>query len=206
MKFVEVKYTGKLKDGKVFDTTEEKTAKNNNIYNEKGKYGPVVVCLGQGHLVKGLEDELKDKKPGKYKIELEAKNAFGERKPKLMQLIPTNKLKQNNVNPVPGLQLNIDGMLATIKTVSGGRTIVDFNHPLAGKDVVYEVEILREVNDDKEKAKAILELEAQLKPNVEIKDKDLIIKDIPKEAQEPIKKRLKEFIDKNIVFQENKSS
>ncbi len=205
-KFIEVEYTGKIKDGDVFDTTDEKVARNKNIYNEKGKYGPVVVCLGQGHLIKGLEEQIKGNKPGSYTVELKSENAFGKRESNLLQLIPTNKLKQSNINPVPGLQLNVDGTLAIIKTVSSGRTIVDFNHPLAGKDIVYEIKILKEVIDEVEKVKSILELEARVKPNVELKDNKLVIKGIKNEAQEVIKKRLSEFIDKEIAFEENKSS
>lgn len=205
-RFIEVEYTGKLADGTVFDTTDEKTAKEAKIHNPKGKYGPVIVCLGAGHLLKGLEDDLKEKKEGKYTISLTAEKAFGKKDPKLIQLIQTKKLLENNIKPFPGLQLNIDGTLATIKTVSGGRTMIDFNHPLSGKDVVYEITVKRDVIDDAEKAKSILELEAGISSKVELSGNDLVIKGIEKQLQETVKKRLSEFIDKNLVFAEDKSS
>jgi len=204
--FIEVEYTGKLEDGTVFDTTDEALAKEKGIHNENGQYGSVVICLGQGHLLAGLDDEMEGKEPGKYSFELPAEKAFGKRDGKLIQLIPTSKLTKNNIQPIPGLQLNIDGMIATIKTVSGGRTIVDFNHPLAGKDVSYDIEIKGIVTDAVKKAKALLSLELRIKPEVEEKEGKIVIKDIPEQVQEPLKKRLSEFIDKDIVFLKDKSS
>jgi len=205
-KFIEVEYTGTLKDGMVFDTTDEKVAKEHDIHNPNMTYGPLTVCIGEGHLIKGLEDEVKDKKEGKYTVELEAEKAFGKRDGKLLQLVPLKKFTEQNIKPFPGLQLNIDNTMAVVKTVSGGRCIVDFNHPLAGKDIKYEIEIKREVTDELEKVKGLLEVEMRAKPEVKIKDNTISIKGIKKDFQEPVKKRLEEFVDKKIVFEEDKSS
>jgi FKBP-type peptidyl-prolyl cis-trans isomerase SlyD len=204
--FVEVEYTGRLADGSVFDTTDEKIAKDSGLFREKSKYGPVVVCLGAGHLVKGLEDELKGKGAGTFVVSLSADKAFGRKDVRLVQLVPMKKLADSNIRPFPGLQLNIDGALATVKAVSGGRVMVDFNHPLAGRDVVYEVKIIRGVSDDAEKAKAVFELEAGMSVKVEKKGGGLIVKGVKKEFWDVVKKRLSEFIDTNIVFEEDKSS
>jgi len=206
-RFIEIKYTGRIKDGEVFDTTDKKVAEENNIYNPKTRYGPAIVCLGEQHLIKGLDEALKDKKEGKYTIEVDAENGFGKRDAKLIQLIPTQKLKENNIRPFPGLQLNVDGQIATVKSVSGGRCMVDFNHPLSGKDLIYEVEILRDVEDDVEKVKSILEIEAKLKPEV-IKEKDeiVLIGKLPDNIKDIIKKRLSELIDTKISFKDDKSS
>jgi FKBP-type peptidyl-prolyl cis-trans isomerase 2 len=153
--FVEIEYTGRLKDGGlVFDTTHANVAKEQGL-PESARYGPVVVCMGQGQLLKGLEDELAGKEPGSYTIELPADKAFGKKNAKLIQMIPTKKFLDQKIQPVPGLQLNIDGMLCTIRQVTGGRVMVDFNHPLAGKEIVYEVKINRIVTDKKEQLKAV---------------------------------------------------
>lgn len=120
-KFIEVEYTGRIKEGDVFDTTDEKVAKENNLHNPSLTYGPIVICLGEGHLIKGLEEEIKDKKEGTYTVDLTSDNAFGKRDAKLLQLVPLSKFTQQNIKPFPGLQLNIDNMMATVKTVSGGR-------------------------------------------------------------------------------------
>ena len=65
--FIELDYTGRLKDDKiVFDTTVEETAKASNVYNDKFKYKPTIICVGEAHLIKGLDDFLIGKNPGKY--------------------------------------------------------------------------------------------------------------------------------------------
>lgn len=206
-RFIELEYTGKIKDGNVFDTTNEKVATENGILNPSTKYGPITICLGEGHMIKGLDEELIDKKEGNYTIEVECEKAFGKRDGKLIQLIPTQKLKQNNIKPYPGLQLNVDGTIATVKTVSSGRCMVDFNHPLSGRDLVYDIKILRDVTDKVEQAKAILNIEAHLKPEIVEKDGNLeIIGKIPEETKKTIEKRLSELIDAKISFKDDKSS
>tara|TARA_Y100000310_G_scaffold341568_1_gene441124 strand:- start:1088 stop:1702 length:615 start_codon:yes stop_codon:yes gene_type:complete len=198
--FIEVTYTGKLDSGEVFDTTDVEVAKKEGIFNENTTYGPVIACLGEGHLLKGLEEYLEGKEEGKHTIALDAEHAFGKRQGKLLQLVPTQKLVKAGIKPYPGLQLNMDNMLATVKTVSGGRTIIDFNHPLAGRDVSYEVEVKRVVSDDKEKIKGILSLEFRQNASVEEKDGKIVVKGVKKEVQELAKKRVNEIVKKDITF------
>jgi len=162
--FVEIEYTGKIKeDNIVFDTTSEKIAKENNMFNENVDYGPVVVCVGQEHVLKGIDNVLVGKEPGEFKIDLKPEEAFGKKDAKLIQLIPSSKFKQQKIQPVPGLQVNIDGIFGIIKTASGGRTLVDFNHPLSGKELSYDVKVNKIVNDDNEKVKAYLKLVYSIK-------------------------------------------
>ena len=198
--FVEVEYTGRIKeDNFIFDTTNEKVAKENNVHNENVTYGPVVICLGEGHVLKGLEEQLIDKELEKeYTIELTAEKAFGKKDAKLIQLIPTSKFSQQNIRPIPGLQLNIDGLLGTIKTVSGGRTLVDFNHPLSGKDVIYKTKINKIITDDKEKIEAFIKLSLNLKElNVKIENSTAKItfkKELPKQVSEKLSEKIKELV------------
>tara|TARA_Y100000310_G_scaffold94955_1_gene92806 strand:- start:40626 stop:41291 length:666 start_codon:yes stop_codon:yes gene_type:complete len=197
--FIEIEYTGKLKeDNAVFDTTSEKVAKENNLDLHTG-YEPVVVCIGEEQLLKGLDKNLEGKEIGKeYDFDIKPEDAFGSKNAKLIQLIPTSKFKQQNIQPMPGMQLNIDGVVGTIKTVSGGRTLVDFNHPLAGKDLSYNVKINKKVTDDKEKLKGYLKLSLGTKDfEVELNNGDAKVKlknDIPKEAQETLSKKITEII------------
>src|SRR3989344_1222392 len=137
--FVEIEYTGRLKESNaVFDTTQEKVAKENDLYDKNADYSPLIICVGENHILRGLEEQMIGKETGKeYAFEVSSDNAFGRKDPKLIQLVPTNKFRQQNIQPFPGLQLNIDGVFGVVKTVSGGRCLVDFNHPLAGKDLVY---------------------------------------------------------------------
>ncbi|MEM4240368.1 MAG: peptidylprolyl isomerase [Candidatus Woesearchaeota archaeon] len=202
--FVEIEYTGRLKDsGIVFDTTDEKVAKEHEL--PKAQYGPVVIIIGQGQLLKGLEEQIAGKEPGTYKIELAAEKAFGKKNAKLIQMVPASKFVQQKIQPVPGLRLNIDGMLCTIIQVTGGRVMVDFNHPLAGRDVVYELKVNKVVTDKKEQLKAVFAMLLNLAPEkMEIegsKAKVEIKQELPKEIVPELQKKIKELtgIDSEIV-------
>ncbi|GAG16317.1 unnamed protein product, partial [marine sediment metagenome] len=156
--FVEIEYTGKLKEENIiFDTTDEKIAKENKLHNHD--YGPVTICVGEEQLLKGLDKNIEGKETGKeYDFDINPEDAFGKKNAKLIQLIPTNKFKQQKIQPMPGMQLNIDGVVGTVKTVSGGRTLVDFNHPLSGKELSYKIKINKKITDDKEKLSSYLKL------------------------------------------------
>ena len=192
--FIEIEYTGKTKEeNHVFDTTDEKVAKDSDIYNEKSEYAPSIVCIGENHILKGLDDQLIGKDIGKeYEISLSPENAFGRKDGKLIQLIPSKKFLQQRIQPMPGLQVNIDGTYGTIKTVSGGRCLVDFNHPLSGRELLYKVKINRIVEDNSEKLKALLKIHLYIKDaevdasgdtaNIKLKQ------ELPKEVQEEFKK------------------
>ncbi|MBI4452609.1 peptidylprolyl isomerase [Candidatus Woesearchaeota archaeon] len=192
--FVEINYTGRTKDDNaIFDTTEEDVAKKEGVYDKSSHYHPAVICLGENMMLKAVEDWLIGKETGKeYQIEVKAEDAFGKKNAKLLQMIPLNKFRQQNIQPVPGLQLNIDGMFGVVKTVGGGRCYVDFNHPLAGKDLVYSINIKRIIEDDSEKLKSFLELHFHMHDaQVELKEGKAIVKskhDMPKEALEELKK------------------
>jgi len=194
--FVELEYTGRIKEGLiVFDTTNEKVAKENNIHSPQGTYGPVIVCLGQEQLLKGLEDELEGKEPGKdYTFELPPEKAFGKKNAKLIRMIPYSAFKKQGVEPQPGMQVNVDNMIGIIKTATGGRCLVDFNNPLAGRDVIYEVKVNKIVTDDKEKIKSFIKLSLNLK-EAEVKVSDgkaeiKLEKEIPEEIQKIIKDKM----------------
>ncbi len=198
--FVEVEYTGKLKDeGLVFDTTDEKTAKEAGIHNEQMNYGSVVICVGQAQLLKGLDNALADKELNNdYSVDISAEDGFGKKNAKLIQLIATSKFKKEGINPMKGMQVNVDGVLCTIKTVSGGRTLVDFNHPLSGKELVYSFKIKRVVEDDAEKVKEYLKVSLSMK-NVETKLENgkltaTLEEEISDEAKEKLGNKVKELI------------
>src|SRR3989344_5069538 len=109
--FVEIEYTARTKeDNAIFDTTQEDVAKKEGVLDKNTHYHPAIICLGENMMMKAVEDYLVGKETGKsYKIEIGADNAFGKKDAKLLQMIPMNKFRQQNIQPVPGLQLNIDG-------------------------------------------------------------------------------------------------
>jgi len=155
--FAEIEYTGRIKDsGAVFDTTSTEAAKAGNIFDANARYGPVVVCIGEGQLLKGLEKGLAGKGTGSYHFTVSAEEGFGKKNAKLVQLVPASKFRQNSIAPFPGLQVNVDGVFGIVKAVSGGRIMVDFNHPLSGKELDYEISVRRLVTDTYEKLDSLL--------------------------------------------------
>ena len=126
--------------------------------------------------LKGIDDFLIGKEPGKYEVELSPEKAFGKRNSSLIQLIPMKVFQGQNTQPVPGAMFNFDGRPARILTVSGGRVMADFNNPLAGKEVVYNVNAKRKVEDLNEKIKALIDFFFRKELEFEIKDKKIILK------------------------------
>lgn len=202
--FIELDYVARTKDdNKIFDLTNEKTAKENNLYQENKTYSPVVICLGHKDVISGLDKELINKDLGKHVIEVKSEDAFGKRLANLIKLVPTNIFIKQNIKPFPGLHVNLDNIYGVILTVSGGRTIVDFNHPLSGKDLVYEVNIIRIVTKLEEKIQSVLNL---VKKDIKfsINEHKLIVylklnEEQSKELKDELKKRIPEL--KEIEFE-----
>jgi len=211
--FIEISYTAET-DGIIFDTTDKEVAKNSGIRPEHAH--PIIICLGHGFILAGLEKELVGKNVGeKSVISLDARNAFGMKNPKLIQLVPLSVFKQHNVQPAQNMQINIDGALGIVKSVSSGRVVVDFNHPLSGKNVVYQVEIKRKIENKVEQVKAILHMfgiTEEIVSGVSYDDKkdmvNIVMKDaVPQDATIPLAKKINEMVKvKSIEFSSDKSS
>ncbi len=172
MRVVKINYTLiSAQDGKILDSTVEKVAKENGFYNKDYKYGPVAIILGEKELLPALEERVKEMKAGEKKeFVLKPEEAFGERKPELIRVIPEKDFKEKNIPLAPGIVVRIGNSFGVIQSINSGRVRVDFNHPLAGKDVKYVVEIVEEVKEPK----SILEILKQKlfgSNQPEIKDK-----------------------------------
>ena len=200
--FIAIDFIARIKgSNKIFDLTKQDIAKKEGIYQENKEYRPLVVCLGAGHLLKGLDKALTGAEINKQlEIEVLPEDAFGKRNSKLIKLTSLKQFKDKGVTPVPGLQLGIDGAIATIRSVSGGRVIIDFNHPLAGRTLLYDVKIVKKITDTKEKISGLIHLITELKESdysLNITDKEIKIdikKDMPKDAVEIIKKHVTKFV------------
>ena len=163
--FVKIDYVGTVKaTGQIFDLTEEKVAKKEGIYDEKAKYEPATIVLGARHLVKGLDAKLEDKETGKsYTIEIGPDEGFGARSGDLVKVFPRFKFKDHKGPLYPGAQVQLQGINGIVSSVSGGRVRVDFNHPLAGKDLEYKVKIIGKVSSKKEQVECLLSLHSPFK-------------------------------------------
>ena len=187
--FIEIEFTGKIQGGDIFDSNIKKDIDKAGL---KTPAKPFAFALGQGMFLKAIDEFLTGKETGKnYNLKLEAKDAFGLREPKLMQIIPMNIFKQHKLNPIPGAMFNFDGRVAKILSVSGGRVRVDFNNPLAGKDVEYDIKVLRKLDKQDEKIKAFNDFLFKKDFKFEIKDKKLIMS-----VDKPLAKFVEMFKDK----------
>lgn len=186
--FIEIEFTGKNGEGKIFDSNIKEDLDKSNI---KGNPKPFIFCLGKEMFIKGIDEFLIGKKIGEYEIPLSPEKAFGKRNPELIRMVPLNNFTQHKINPIPGSMFNFDGKIAKILTVSGGRVVVDFNNPLAGKNVTYFVRILRKVEDKKEQVEALNDFFFKQKLDFKIEEKKLIIN-----PPEKIKNFIEMFKDK----------
>ena len=130
---IKVNYTGKLSNGQIFDTSEGKE--------------PIEFVLGQGRLIPGFEKGLIDMKLNEKKtIEIEKDQAYGDVNYNLIQEIKKTDLPQD-MEPKVGMGLvskspdgkEINLMVVEVKDES---IVIDGNHPLAGHDLIFDVEVV----------------------------------------------------------------
>ena len=184
--FVYVDFVGRVKDtGEVFDSTNEELAKKEKIYNPKARYTPIPIIVDAGFVLQTLDDTLKEMKVGEKKtVELPPEKAFGERRIDYIRLLPLSVFKQQNIIPTPGNFVTIDKLQGKVISIDGCRVKIDFNHPLAGKTLEYEIEIKGEIKDLTEKIKSIIKYYT----GIEAAEVEISVKE--KEAEITFKKRI----------------
>jgi peptidylprolyl isomerase len=155
--FLLVNFTLKVKEsGETVDTTYDAVAKDAHLHRHDATYGPRFIILGEGWLPKGLEDSLVGADIGKQTtVELPPEKGYGARDPAKMRLVPLRRFREQGV-PNPGAQIELDGRPAVVRAVGAGRVQVDYNHPLAGRTLIYDVSIEKVVEDDNEKVLNII--------------------------------------------------
>jgi len=200
--FVEIQYVGKIKEtGKIFDVTDEIKAKQANVYNEGNKYGPIQMIVGAGHVIKGLDESLLDIEVGETKsFDIIPEKGFGRRDSSLLQIMHLNDFKKHGIFPRAGLKIEINGHWATVRSVSSGRVKLDFNHPLAGKSLLYEVTVLKKIEDLTEKINSILMVRA---PGIDVSSQKITFEEEKvnielKGINPPYRASLEEFIKSDI--------
>ena len=130
---VEVHYTGTLSNGQVFDSSLDRE--------------PLKFTLGQGQLIPGFEAGIIDLKVGDKKtIQIPCAEAYCERHDEMMHEVQKSQLPQE-IKPEVGMPLVSQGpegqeMHFIIAEVKEESIIVDGNHPLAGKDLTFEIEVV----------------------------------------------------------------
>jgi len=164
--FILANYTCKVKEsGEVVETTIESVAKEAGLHHEHGHedekkehvYEPMFLIPGEGWVPKGLDEGFVGLEVDKTTtLEISPEKAYGTRDPSKLKLLPLRRFKKEGFEPAPGMQVEIDRKPAMIRSVGAGRVQVDFNHPLAGKTLVYDVKVEKILESKQDKARAII--------------------------------------------------
>jgi peptidylprolyl isomerase len=156
--FILLHYTGRTEDtGEVFDTTDEEEAKRAGIYSKERAYGPRLIIVGEGGLPRGLENRLEGLRVGEEReIAIPPEEAYGERNPDNVRMVPYRLLRSKGITPVVGARVEVDGRAATVRSIGAGRVQLDYNHPLAGRRLVYRVRVAKRLEADEEKIRALI--------------------------------------------------
>lgn len=129
---VTVNYTGKFEDGTVFDTSMVEGRE------------PIKTKLGEGNLISGFENGLIDMGVGEKKtITINPADAYGEYNEQMIQEVPKTQMPGE---VEVGITLQADTQMGTInfvvKEVKEETVVLDANHPLAGKTLVFDLELV----------------------------------------------------------------
>lgn len=156
--FLLVEHTAKVKEtGKIFDTTYEDVARKEGFHKEGEIYEPKLIVVGEGWVLKALDDNLPALMQNKMKtIEISPDQAFGPRDPEKLKMVPLRRLRDKGLTPRLGAQIEYDKKLATVRTLGAGRVQLDFNPPLAGKTLVYEVNVKKKLRTQEERIHALV--------------------------------------------------
>ncbi len=129
---VKVHYTGKLGDGSVFDSSTGKE--------------PLAFTLGEGQMIPGFEQAVMGMTVGEVReANIPSKEAYGDRSDELLVEVPIAQVPAD-IKPEVGMQLAInDGdrqRPVVVSAVEADKIVLDANHPLAGKDLTFEIELV----------------------------------------------------------------
>ena len=207
---VEIEYNAYDSETKaMFDTTSDAVAKKNGLSQEGKKFKPIKLIVGKNFIVQGLDESLIGKKEGdSYTINIPSAKGFGVWTSKLTENIKLNVFTEKKINPVRGMFVNIDNRMAKVAFVSNRVVKVDYNHPLSGKDLIYEVKVTKMLNSDAEKIECFINnlLGDSFKVNIKGEEVKINSKiEVPEQLKEMLKKELKEMLKKDceLVFEKN---
>jgi len=131
---VQVHYTGRLEDGSVFDSSQNRS--------------PLGFTLGDGNMIKGFDAAVYGMAIGDKKtVTIPAVEAYGERRQDMMIDVPLSQVPPD-IKPEIGLQLVLQGgggqpMPVTVVDVTDEKITLDANHELAGKDLIFDIELVQ---------------------------------------------------------------
>ena len=184
--FILIEYTAKVKEtNEVFDTTSEEVSQKEHLHKEGEIYEPKLIVIGEGWMLKTLDESFPTMAINKTAtVEITPDKAFGARDPEKVKRVPLKQLLAKNINPAIGMRIEYGGKNAIIRSIGAGRVLLDFNPPLAGKTLVYEVTVQKKLKTKEGKVGALIHRRlpiAEAKFPITFKEKDLSI-EMPEET------------------------
>ena len=182
-----VDYTARVKDtNEVFETTREEDAKKAaELYDPTRKYEPRLVSVGEGWVLKGLDEALSNANVDeKLNIEVAPDKGFGGRDPNKVRMIPQRKLGEKADEVGVGDVIEVDDRTGIVRHVGSGRIQVDFNHRYAGRTLLYDVNVMKKLETDVDKVSALVRRRTSLedsKVKINLSNPNLEI-ELPEEA------------------------
>jgi len=207
--FVKVEYD-MYANGILVQTTNEKKGKAANLKN--ASYIPAKIILGKGFILKALDDAILSGK-SEATLELTSENAYGKRKKEYLRIMPKSAFDEQKLRAIVGMTYDFNGMFGTVKAITSARITVDFNNPLAGKNITLSYKVIEKIEKIEEKLKLVLEDVLRIPAKmfgINAKEKNVEIK-VPKQLfvmKEYLKKSFEELIpevkDYNLNIEANK--
>jgi len=134
---VRVHYTGTLGGGRVFDSSQGRD--------------PLEFTLGAGQVIPGFDEAVTGMEPGQEKsVTIPVDEAYGQRRPELVGTVPRQQFPPE-IEPAVGQQLQMSQggqvFVVTVTGVTDGEVTLDANHPLAGEDLTFQLELVEIVDE-----------------------------------------------------------
>jgi FKBP-type peptidyl-prolyl cis-trans isomerase 2 len=139
---VKVNYTGLFENGEIFDSSLEEKAKVGGNYDPDRTYEPLVVKIGAKQVIDGFEKALLGmKNTEEKKVTIPPEEGYGNFDASLVKKIPRGSFKSASITPEVGMLLNTQAGIGKIIKINSSDIDIDFNSPLAGKTLVFEIKV-----------------------------------------------------------------
>lgn len=194
-------YIKDLKENKIIETNIEKYKKNNENIVFLNAKKPIFETMG--NIFPKVEEFIYSAKDNEEKtFKLKPEEAYGKREKDLLKIVPMINFKENKINPFVGLTIQSDNLYGVVKSISGGRVLVDFNSPNADKEVEVYVKKLQTLND-KEKVEQVLDtFFKKLSPKLKSFENKKINIELTTDNQEVYKQLIEGFLKQFVEFEE----
>ncbi len=147
---VSVDYTGRLEGGTVFDTSVRDAAIETGVYNPNRDYQPIEFTVGAGQMIKGFDSGVVGMAVGEGKtLTLSPEDAYGVHREDMVKTVPVEELRAAGITPALGEKLTTSlGQVGTITDVTNTSVVIDFNHRLSGKTLIFDVKLVSIGSED----------------------------------------------------------